>query len=283
MPKPLNWIASVGCEGGPVIIAPAATYMNWPGAAPLPIQQRTKLHVWGQFTSELPEKFRPAGPEGHQFIEASGDALVALKDELVLWLRSKWPGVQMQEEFSEIQVTRPDDKQMWFELAPASEYDRSWQESGQNKEAWYHSWGQVKKTLFWEVEGGGIVEIGRSEDRSELVLLRTWVDEEADEQKAKAMVEQGKEPEQADLEPMELGDVLVVAWSPPGAQDVEQASSLEALEQLGRQDAVSELETVGIADMGAVFGVASGRYVVSYGELEADDWSARWCRLRRKG
>lgn len=50
------------------------------------------LHFYGQFTGELPEKFQPAGPYGHQYIKCTSiDEAEARCQELRSFIFSQWP------------------------------------------------------------------------------------------------------------------------------------------------------------------------------------------------
>lgn len=50
------------------------------------------LHFWGQFTDQLPEKFQPNGPSGHQYIKCSSKQEAEdLCRELRSFVFEKWP------------------------------------------------------------------------------------------------------------------------------------------------------------------------------------------------
>lgn len=85
-----EWEGAIGCEGGPVLIANADDFRHWTGTDPLPNEDRKELHLWSGFTSELPEKFRPDGPVGHQYVpRGSFDELALLRDELPQHVRDR--------------------------------------------------------------------------------------------------------------------------------------------------------------------------------------------------
>ncbi len=120
-----TWEGMIGCEGGPIIVANAEDFEHWRGSDPLPAEARRELHVWSAFTVELPERFRPPGPAGHQLIPGEDhDELVAMRRELVGFVQGRWPGSTVREEFETCTVTRPDGARLWVQLAPVSEYDR---------------------------------------------------------------------------------------------------------------------------------------------------------------
>lgn len=50
------------------------------------------LHLYGQFTGELPEKFQPNGPYGHQYIKCKTiEEAEMLCQELRNFIRAEWP------------------------------------------------------------------------------------------------------------------------------------------------------------------------------------------------
>jgi hypothetical protein len=130
----------------------------------------------------LPEKFRPNGDEGHQFMEcgtreAAKEAMAALRDAVL----GRFPDAKVTEDDSEMHFLLADDREMKVELSPGSEYSASWQ-SHSEEETWTHRFGEQKEFegFFWELEGGCVVDIGVTAARDEIVLLQSWVDEDED-------------------------------------------------------------------------------------------------------
>src|SRR5688572_19773242 len=94
------WRTSIACEGGPVIVADVSDFLDWRGTEPLPNAERRELHIWSAFTPELPERFRPNGPNGHQFVLAQNyAALETMRDELLQFVSATWPNTVVTKEF----------------------------------------------------------------------------------------------------------------------------------------------------------------------------------------
>jgi hypothetical protein len=194
---------------------------------------------------------------------------------------------------------------MWAELSPKSEYDASWQ-AHSDDESWVHEFGNEARALFWELGGPGVVEVGVSSDGGEIVLMRSWVDEEEDEAKARALVDASGEAEEAGGELTIPSGKAIVIWSSVAPFHLEGLSGPDDLAKLGDDGKVPELATELIGGVGTVIKVKPGRWVVTLGSTENDDddlgdeetgdegddededdandgeasWSCRWCRLK---
>ncbi len=310
----LKWVATVGCEGGPVMLADLPDFGQWTGAAPYPelrklspkFAESTKdrmrtLHYWGQFTDKLPAPFAAEG--GHQYVEcATEEEAQAKLAELCRVVKEKLPKVEISEDEEQTHFLLPgddDDEQMWAELAPKSEYDASWQ-AHEGDESWVHAYGKTAKALFWDVGGPGVADVGVSADGTEIVLVRSWVDEDEDEESVKALVDAPSESEEPAGEfSIPSGKALVV-WSPIAPFQLTGMNGPDDLLKLGDAGDPPELDTEMIGGVGTVLRVKPGRWVVSIASTDDDDddddddedddddddessWSCRWMRLKWVG
>ena len=177
MTRVLPWQESIGCEGGPVIIANAVDFQHWRGSDPLPRSDRRALHLWSSFTASLPERFRPSGPTGHQFIPGAdyGD-LERMRDEVFDVVKAQWPGSTISEQSETWIVQRPDGAKLRMAFAPTSEYDRCIRDLGEVK---LHTFGEGRSCVVWSV-GPGLVEVARTATgKLVLVQVRSADDEES--------------------------------------------------------------------------------------------------------
>ncbi len=294
----VNWVASVGAEGGPLMIADISDYAKWTGAAPYAELRRmgakyveaTKdrmrtLHYWGQFTDRLPPPFAADG--GHQYIQCASEAEAQARlGELIAAIKRALPSVEVTESEDQTHILLPgedDDLEMQVELSPKSEYDASWQ-ANEDADAWFHDFRAVR-ALFWEIEGGGVAEVGRTADGSEIVLVRSWVDEDSDENHVRQLVDRKAASEK------EVGELAipsgraVVVWSPVAPFQIEGLDGPEALMKLGETGDPPALDTEMMGGIGTIIRVKPGRYAVFIASTDDDDgdderdWSCRWCRL----
>ncbi|CAN5479918.1 hypothetical protein BH09MYX1_BH09MYX1_48090 [soil metagenome] len=281
----LKWVATVGAEGGPVMLADLPDFGQWTGAAPYAELRKlnpkaaasTKdrmrtLHYWGQFTDRLPPPFTAAS--GHQYLQFATEAEAQAKlTDLTRAVKKKHPTVQITEDDQQTHFLLPgddEDAQMWAELSPKSEYDASWQ-ANQDEESWVHTFGKSARALFWDMGGPGATEIGVSADGTEIVLLRTWVDEESQEKEAKALVDTASESEAAAGEFAIPSGKAIVISSPIAPFQLEGLKSPGDLLKLGDGPKPPELDTDDMGGVGTVIKVKAGRWVVTTGTTEDDD------------
>jgi hypothetical protein len=294
----MSWVASVGCEGGPLMVADLPDYAKWTGGAPYAelrqmnakYAETTKdrmrtVHYWGQFTDQLPEPFGADG--GHQYIQCATEAEAQAKlDALIAAVKKALPTVEVTVGDDQTHFLLPgkdEDLEMQAELAPKSEYDASWQ-ANEDADAWFHEFGQAR-ALFWDIQGGGTADVGVTAEANEVVLVRSWVDEDSDEKHVRKLVDAKAKTEQV------VGSVAIpsgraiVVWSPIAPFQLEGIDGPEALAKLGETGEPPELDTEMIGGIGTVIRVKPGIYsvtVASTDEDEEDDdrsWSCRWCRL----
>jgi hypothetical protein len=263
----------IGCEGGPIIVANAEDFKHWRGSDPLPAKARRELHVWSAFTVELPERFRPAGPAGHQLIPGRDyDELVAMRRELVEFVQGRWPGSTVREEFETCTVTRPDGARLWVQLAPVSEYDRCIRDLDCIAA---HRFDGERTCVVWSV-GPGEVNIHRPELQTLELAQVFFADDDAGVAEALGHVQRIPREARADV----LFDVtrgpVVVAWGPNSSGDYRGRVQLQ---DIGPADGGRVLDFA-IAQSGAVLWLAPRRYRATVGEHEADAWGVRWCILR---
>ena len=316
--RTIDWIAEIQCEyGGPAIIAAASEYEKWLGATPYPLSGRSQLHYWGQFTAELPEPYRQEGG-GHVRRECSDlDALRKERDALIASVERCFDGAKatVDDAAGEAHILLPDNRQMWIKFAPESQYD----EACESDEAvWQHEYatprGSKGRAVFWEKEGAGSFSVGVSKERQELLLLRTWIDEDEFENFAKTHVSNVPDGQEQDSDvTLEVGqDPIVVAYSPFGHLELIGAERLNAIfaevkeQGLGREEARNKVAGAFRAvikgadssvvllnapdadqeDVAAAFSLRAGQYRVRLGTFSADEneeegWSCIWCRFVR--
>lgn len=293
----LSWVGSIGCEGGPVLVADVDGYAKWLGATPIAklraipnlpdsmkerLPARRTLHYWGQFSDELPSPFTQAG--GHRYLECASEEearakLAELRDAVCASGDVK---VSEAPHGDELHFVRKDQRQLWAELAPKSAYDEAWQ-SPDADEAWVHRVGPDAKGLFWAMEGSGVADVGVTADRDEIVLVRAWLGEAEDEQvaAARALVDAPREDEAESDATIDLPSGMgVFVWSPLAPFDLAGVAGPAALRSAIADSDVLPLSTKSLDDVGLAMRVAAGRYGVRLGRHEDDGWSCHWCRLR---
>src|SRR5579862_6013941 len=246
------WVATVGCEGGPVMVVDLPGFARWTGATPYVelrkvdpqkakrfADKRKTLHYWGQFTDQLPAPFKQEG--GHEFIECATESEAATKlAELVTAVKKTFPGVEVSEDEEQTHFLRPDadeeDSEMWAELAPKSEYDASWQ-AHEEEEVWQHDLDKDVRALFWEIEGGGVADVGLSPGGDEILLVRSWLSgedetEKEEEAAARAHAAAATEDQADGGEVVIRSGRAVVIWSPVAPFQIEGLTGPESLAAL---------------------------------------------------
>jgi len=275
------WQAEFGCEGGPVIVANLDDFLAWRGAEPLPPSQATELHLWGQFTAELPDAWRPNGSSGHQYIADANPA--QRREALVDLVLARWPGSTIERGVGQWRITRPDGKLMRIALAPDSEYDRAIR--GFEREG-LHTFGQGAIAYLWDARPGMVgIRVGLA--RTSLVLAQVeFAEDDAGAARAyahayahgcgKASVTPGSEK---GMRYRITQGQVVAAWSPNGAQHLE-APIGPADAATGTADRVLDFA---IEASGALTFLEPGWYAssVHYHEDANEDWGVSWCVLQR--
>ncbi len=301
----MRWVASVSCEGGPILIADLPDFAQWTGAATFTelreasqkmVEQTknrmTTLHYWGQFTDRLPAPYAAAG--GHQYLKCATEAEAKSKlAELVTSVKARMPKVELSEEDEQIRLVLPgkgdeDDQEMWAELAPKSEYDASWQ-AHQEEDCWIHAFGKSGKGMFYDIQGGGVAQVGVTADATEIVLVRSWVDEDDHEAEVKKLVDVPSQSERAGGEIMIPSGKALIIWSPVAPFQVEGIEGPQSLTTLGDKGDPPELDTEVMAGVGTVLRVKPGRWAATVActddseDHDDESWSCRWLRLTWKG
>jgi hypothetical protein len=283
----MKWVATIGCEGGPVLVADVDGFVHWTGAASVPGTQKI-LHYWGQFTRELPAPFSQDG--GHRFEECSShqDAKGKLR-ELVSAVTTKFPGALVVEDPHDgsCEMTIPDRRRMWAELSPKSVYDAAWQ-AHQSEDAFTHPISPSQQGLFWDIEGPGNVDVAVSPSKDEIVMVRTWLSGEDDtieeeERAVRALVEKRDEREQRAADILLPSGVGVIVWSPTAAAQLVGVSGAAGLRAIAADEPPASLRSAIIDGLGTVLRVKPGRYEATVATHEDEAWSCRWCRLTLKG
>lgn len=310
-----EWGATVGCEGGPVMVVDLPGFAKWTGSTPYAELRKLNpakaerfadkmktLHYWGQFTDQLPDPFCKGG--GHQYVHCASEAEARTKlAELVAAVKKKFPNVEVTEGEEQTHFLVPNGSgngsgnegmQMWAELAPKSEYDASWQPHT-GEVTWEHAFGKSERALFWDIEGGGIASVGVSKSGDEILLLRTWLSgedetEKEEEAEARALAACSAAKEQPGGEVLISSGRAVVIWSPIAPFQIEGLRGPESLSALGETGAPPSLDTEMIEGVGTVIRVKPGRFAVSHWSTDEDEdeddqreWSGRWCRLKWVG
>src|SRR5688572_18193313 len=198
------WDGSVQCDGGPVLVSDLDTFLDWVGDAPLEmlrahlpsdhpilarLPEQKRLRIWGNFTAELPEPFRFIGG-GHRIIEcASRDDARAKMIELREAVRASFDGVLADDVDTRgsFRFARRDGAQLNAQLDPNSFYDDVWQSHETASEGYVHPIKGVP-ALFWQMEGVGVADVAVSDDRSQIVIVRSWLS--GDDKTAEAEIEQ---------------------------------------------------------------------------------------------
>ena len=297
-----DWIAAVGCNGGPIMLLGVDALVQWTGATPFTslrkrsaadadrfANRRNVLHFWGNL-----------GGAGEQFLECDSEAdALAQRDALRAKIEANCPGVVVDQADDRVQFRDPKSGgQLCAELEPKSEYDASWQ-THPDDDAWLHPFGKSSRALFWFV-GKVVVHVARIAD--DLVLLTHTVQgpKTAEADRAAALQHVSREPPGTPISDLELPPRAAVWWAPI-APDTIDGFDLESAARAGEPAIVRTRThtpardlgggviipaTESIETVGAVFDVHAGRYAVSLGSVEPDKtakrhWSARWCRLTR--
>ncbi|HEX2643813.1 MAG TPA: hypothetical protein VHU81_12540 [Thermoanaerobaculia bacterium] len=272
------WRGLIGCEGGPVIVANLADFLYWRGAEPFPDSERRELHLWSPFTSELPDRFHPGGPRGHQFIPAPDHAaLEDMRDELFRFVVTKWPGTVVTQEHERWIARRPDGAALNVKLDPTSEYDRCIRDLEEVK---IHTFDAGRCCLVWSVEPG-IVNIVRAAPRQLLLVQTRYAD---DDEQAESAVQNAIEQARAHDEAGEVSFTIkpatvVVSWAPNSALDCR----VEALQEQHSSTVPGVLLDLATAESGALLGMPPGAYGVTVGEWTDQQSCAAWCALTWRG
>jgi hypothetical protein len=178
----LDWVASVGCTGGPVMIVDLEDFAEWTGATPFTAlrkgskadaarfaDRRNMLHFWGNL-----------GGAGEQLVECANerDALAEL-EKLRQLVKANSPRVVISKKGELTHFRDPaSGGELRAELGPKSEYDASCR-LNMDADVWEHAFGRAARALFWFV-GDDLVHIGRKGTRDEIVLLKqTFTDPSA--------------------------------------------------------------------------------------------------------
>lgn len=286
----------------------AATYVELrelsPTFAEATKDRMSTLHYFGQFTSELPAPFAAEG--GHQFLRCATEAEARGKlEELKRAVKAKFPNVEISEDAEQTHFLLPgedEDAEMVAELSPKSEYDASWQ-AHEEDECWTHEFGKGQKGLFWDIQGGGVADVGVTAAGDEIVLVRSWVDEDEHEEQVRALVDAPSAKEVASGEITIATGKAVVIWSPVAPFQLSGLEGPGDLAKLGDAESPPELDTEMIGGVGTVISVKPGVWAVSIANTDDEDddddegdddeddddddddddessWSCRWCRLK---
>lgn len=264
-----------------MLVADVDGFVHWTGAAPLPGTQKT-LHYWGQFTRELPPPFAQDG--GHRFEEhASHEDAKGKARELVSAVTAAFPGAIVVDNpvDGSWEITIPDRRRMWIELAPKSAYDAAWQ-AHQGDEAFSHPISPTQRALFWDTEGPGVVDLAVATSRDEVIMLRTWVNEPEQEQTIRAFVEGRRAEETLAADILLATGVGVFVWSPTAAVQLVGVDGAAGLRAIADADPPATLRSAIIDGLGTVLRLKPGRYEATVAMHEEEEWSCRWCRLSLK-
>lgn len=270
------WRGSIGCEGGPVVVMNLADFLHWRGAEPLPDSERQELHLWSPFTPELPERFRPDGPTGHQYLPAAGpEALAAMRDELFGFVRERWPGTVVTQEFETWIARRPDGARLHVAFEPTSEYDRATRDLD---EVQLHRFDTARDSIVWSVEPGTVEVVRQAPGELLLVQIRYAEDAEPrDSAIERAAAEAAGRNQAGELTLVLEPGPVVVAWAPNSALDG-QAEILANPPSAAEPGILLDLATGG---SGALLSLPPGSYAATIGDWADDRSGAAWCAFLR--
>jgi hypothetical protein len=256
-----------------VIVANLEDFKHWTGSNPLPVQERERLHLWGAFTHELPEKFRPEGPAGHQFVPAGSlPELLALREELLRYIKDRWPRTAVSGDMLETSVVRRrDGKQLQVHLEPTGEYDRCIRDLYDLK---LHTFDGGRRCVVFSVVPG-LVDIHKSASARRLELSQTFfLQDEKDERQPLERVRGISLPDAGPGPTFEVTDgPVVISWAPNSYGDQRGELKRPALDEPGM---LLDLATGG---SGALLSIELGSYRIAHGEEENSRWGVRWCVL----
>lgn len=276
MPR-LRWIGGLSAEaGGPCILADTSAFPAWTADKPLPGSTALTLHHWGQFTAELPAKFRPNGKVGHQYLhfdthEAAMGGLEALRTII----RKKWPSAHEALVGNDGSVTGSislaDGRVMRVDLIKPNHYEIL---CGLGPETTVYAVSAAARFLAWDQEGGAHVQVGQTSARDEIVLMRSWVDDEETESRVRGRIETKRDEKKHGTYDFETSAAALL-WSPFAFTDLK--LSVAELASLAKSQ-----QSFGIHECGFAFTVKPGSYAVTSAYEEGDGWMATWCRLTLK-
>lgn len=263
----------IACEGGPVMVANLADFMQWRGSEALPPSMATELHYWSSFTGELPETWQPNGPAGHQYLACSDPA--GRRAELIDWIVAHWPGTAVERGEMRWTAVRPDGKKLQADLPPDSEYDRAIRDLGQEG---IHRFGQDASAYLWSAVPGH-VRIDVAASRSLVLLAQIdYADDDDDVAQAWRHVSAAAAPAAGTGLRYRIGPgPVVVAWAPNSAGDA--TRPLDGIEvEPGRPGVMLDIT---IPASGVLAWLEPGIYASSLHYHESDRWAVSWCRLER--
>jgi hypothetical protein len=277
MTEAAPWRSSIACEGGPVIVAGIAEFLRWRGSEPLPNAERRELHLWSSFTSELPERFHPDGPNGHQFIPARDHAaLEEMRDELFRFVSDKWPNTIVTKEHERWVARRQDGARLNVEFSPSSEFDRCIRDLSEIK---VHNFDTDKRCLVWSAEPGTVELLRAASGSLVLAQVRYADDDEAAEAAVQAAFSEALTIERgAELSFAIEHTTVAIAWATVSARDCPPEVLTE--QSLTAPGVVLDFPT---DEAGALLGIAAGTYSVTIGEWSDDQTAAAWCCLKLRG
>lgn len=266
------WSEEIACEGGPVLVANLADFLQWHGSEPFAPSMATELHYWSSFTNELPEAWQPNGPAGHQYLTSADP--IGHREEMMDWIAARWPGTLVERGDGMWRAVRPDGKQLRAVLSPDSEYDRAIRNLGHEG---IHRFGRDASAYLWSVAPGRVgIHVAPSRDTI-LLFQFEYVDDEAAEQQARQFVLDASVPVDEGLRYRVDPGPLVVSWAPNSARDLAQAVG-ETDTSPGQPGVLLDFLTVG---SGALLWLEAGTYAVSSGYHQEARWGLTWCRFKR--
>ena len=266
-----TWVSEIGCEGGPVLVANATDFEQWYGNEALPEASRSELHFWSPFTGELPARFQPQGPAGHQYLPSQAPA--ALREELIAELLALWPDTQVDRTSDTWVATRPDGRKLQAVLEPSSEYSIATRDLGSEA---VHHYGSGASCFLWSIEPG-LVRIAIDERRERLHLAQVAFadgNSEAETAYAHALSEAG---EPSELQYRITPGSAVALWSPQSIRALPRDARFRC--GPGETPRLLDLATAG---SGAAFWLEPGEYQPFTGYHESPTWGVDWCTLRRR-
>ena len=271
--KNIDWFGEIGCEGGPVLVANSDDFSHWFGAESLDPADATHVHFWSSFTSELPLKFQPNGPKGHQYLNSESPD--ALRETLIKTVVEQWPGAVINRDEPTWIAMLPDGRKLNVALSPSSEYDRA----TRNLESeGVHTFNERSACYLWSV-GPGIVRINVDSSRKFLLMTQVeFANDDTDVQVAYeyAMTE-NKASNGAGIQYRISQGPIVVVWSPNSVKDLSPSIDFRN----SKPSHAGTLMDLATDCSGASLWLEPGLYESTLNYYEKETWGVSWCLLRR--
>ena len=269
----MAWQTEIECEGGPVLVANLADFLQWHGSEAIDPALATELHYYSPFTGELPENWQPNGPTGHQYLASADPATT--RENLMALVLARWPGTDVDRSGLQWHATRPDGRVLRAALSPDSEYDRAIRNLGTEG---IHAFGEGASAYLWSAMSTLVrIRVGAARD----TLLLSQVEFADDNEEADRAHERVLALNDSAAGPslhycVDAGPV-VVTWSPNSVGDLRRPIAASEIDR----DHPGVLLDLSLEESGALVWLEPGTYASTLGYHEEDNYGVAWCLLRR--